>query len=110
MSEISALIPGVSRVSEKKSGEKVRILRTFSRSLRGFRRKSPEKKSGYSGFFSQRKARSKISAFKREKGKRQNSIKRPPKITKFEPRPLNTTKKLFRKNLPKKIKPSPPEK
>jgi hypothetical protein len=29
---------------------------------------------------------------------------------KFEPRPLNTTKKLSPKNLPKKIKPSPPEK
>jgi hypothetical protein len=56
------------------------------------------------------KALSKISAFERERGKRQNSIKRPPKITKFEPRPLNTTKKLFPKNLPKKINPSPPEK
>jgi hypothetical protein len=59
--------------------------------------------------FARGKARSKISAFKREREKRQNSIKRPPKITKFEPRPLNTTKKLFSKDLPKKIKPSPPE-
>jgi hypothetical protein len=76
------------RFSEKKSGEKVRILRVFSR----------------------RKAWSKISTFEREKGIRQNSIKRPPKMTKFEPKPLNTTKKLFPKNLPKKIKPSPLEK
>jgi hypothetical protein len=37
-------------------------------------------------------------------GKRQNSIKRPPKIMRFEPRILNTTKKLFLKDLPKKIK------
>jgi hypothetical protein len=29
---------------------------------------------------------------------------------KFEPRPLDITKKLFPKDLPKKIKPSPPEK
>jgi hypothetical protein len=93
---------------------KVRNLRTFSRSLQGFWNKSPEKKSGIEvrifRVFSRRKVRNIISAFEREKGKRQNSIKRPPKNTKFEPRPLNTTKKLFPKDLSKQIKPSQLEK
>jgi hypothetical protein len=44
------------------------------------------------------------------KGKIQNSIKRPPKITKFESRLLNNTKKLLPKDLLEKINPSPPEK
>jgi hypothetical protein len=43
-------------------------------------------------------------------GKRQNSIKQPQQTTRFEPRLLNTTNKLFQKDHPKKIKPSPPEK
>jgi hypothetical protein len=45
-----------------------------------------------------------------KKEKIKNSIKRPPKITKFESRLHNNTKNLFPIDLPKKIKPSPPEK
>jgi hypothetical protein len=45
-----------------------------------------------------------------KKGKNQNSIKRPPKITKFESRLHNNTTKLFPKDLLQKINPSPPEK
>jgi hypothetical protein len=44
------------------------------------------------------------------RGKNQNSIKRPPKITKFESRLHNNTTKLFAKDLLQKINPSPPEK
>jgi hypothetical protein len=93
LSGISSLFPGVSGVSgvkvrSKKSGIKVRKFRAFSRS----------------------KSRIKILAFEREREKRQNSIKRRPKITRFEPRLLNTTKKLFPKDLPKENNPSPPEK
>jgi hypothetical protein len=40
----------------------------------------------------------------------QNSIKRPPKITKFESQLHNNTKKLFPKDLLQKINPSPPKK
>jgi hypothetical protein len=46
----------------------------------------------------------------REEGKIQNSIKRHPKITKFESQLHNNTKKLFPKYLLQKINPSPPEK
>jgi hypothetical protein len=45
-----------------------------------------------------------------KEGKIQNSIKRPPKITKFESWLHNNTKKLFPKDLLQKINPSPPEK
>jgi hypothetical protein len=93
---------------------KVQNLRTFSRSLRGFRSKNPEKKSGIKVWrfrvFPGEKPGVKFQPSSGRGKKRQNSIKRHPKITKFEPRPLNTTKKLFPKDLPNKIKPSPPEK
>jgi hypothetical protein len=53
--------------------------------------------------------RSSRNNLREEEGKSQNSFKRPPKITRFEPRLLKTTKKLFPKDLLRKIKPSPLE-